>query len=179
MNISQHIFDLCRKIKRPNTYVALGIGLCIVAPIIHRWYKRILPRKVTKLVEQTIADVDQVDSVDAMYLPNGDVFKGGKYISSLVQEAKAEFGPLKRLEANRLMVRKFLLDKMTSRKMRPTHIANYLDIAVSMVFIPSASEIIAHQINATSIAIERDSMVVGRWYTPFGYFSRMRCFTNK
>jgi len=60
----------------------------------------------------------------------------GRFIASAINEARIEFGLVTECEANRLMVRKFLRDKMKEHGVRPTHIALHLDTAVSLFFVP-------------------------------------------
>jgi hypothetical protein len=68
--------------------------------------------------------------------------KPARFIASAVNMAREEFGLVSKCEANRLMVRKFLRDKMRERKMRPTHIALHLDSAVALYFTPLERDIV-------------------------------------
>lgn len=112
-----------------------------------------------------------------MDVNNGkNVFKGGRFIAYVVNLAKAEFGPLKRLEANRLMVRRYLLNEMRVKKMRPSHIAQYIDIAVSMVFVPSENEIIARKLEAASSVTQRVSEFETNWLSFYGVFGFIKRF---
>lgn len=65
------------------------------------------------------------------------------YISALVCECKNRFGTPERTNANKLAVRKFALDRMTSHGLRPTHIHQVLPMVVELTFCVSESERVA------------------------------------
>lgn len=62
------------------------------------------------------------------------------YVSALVAECKNRFGVPDRTNANKLAVRKFALDRMTSHGLRPTHIHQVLPLVVELTFCESESE---------------------------------------
>lgn len=53
---------------------------------------------------------------------------------TLVQECKNKFPMFKRSEANRMVARRFLYERMVEIGMRPSHIRNSLDVCVALVF---------------------------------------------
>lgn len=65
------------------------------------------------------------------------------YISALVCECKNRFGVPERTNANKLAVRKFALDRMTSHGLRPSHIHQVLPLVVELTFCQSESERVA------------------------------------
>lgn len=105
--------------------------------------------------------------------------KRGKFQAKLIQIAKAEFGLLRRTEANRLMVRKFLRDHMREHGMRPTHIAQHLDVSTACFFIPSEQDMIAHQLGASREALSRDRVINTIWESAYGAIGRMLGFKNE
>jgi hypothetical protein len=103
----------------------------------------------------------------------------GRFQAKVVSIAKAEFGYLNRTQANRLMVRKFMRDFMRERGMRPTHIAQHLDVSVACFFIPSDQDMIAHQLGASREAISRDRVINTLWESYFGPIGRMLGFKQE
>lgn len=82
------------------------------------------------------------------------------YISALVAECKNRFGAPDRTSANKLAVRKFALDRMTSHGLRPTHIHQVLPLVVELTFCESESERIAAAYGEAARSAERgDGMV--------------------
>ncbi len=66
--------------------------------------------------------------------------KPKSYAATVVQTCKNRFGTPEDNRANRLAVRKFALDIMSSHRVRPTHINQVLDLCVEMVFVPNDME---------------------------------------
>ncbi len=62
------------------------------------------------------------------------------YAATVVQTCKNRFGTPEDTRANRLAVRKFALDIMSSHRVRPTHINQIIDVCVDMVFVPNDVE---------------------------------------
>lgn len=62
------------------------------------------------------------------------------YIAALLCETKNRFGVPDRTNANKLAVRKFALDRMTSHGLRPSHIHQVLPLVVELTFCKSESE---------------------------------------
>jgi len=119
-----------------------------------------------------LANVDTTEfSQDEENTDFGRVNGRGRFQAKLVKLAKSEFGLLKRTEANRLMVRKFLRDHMQDHGMRPTHIAEYLDVSVAIFFIPCRQDLIAHQVGSSMAAQSMNEMIQTQWesiYRPLG-----------
>lgn len=138
---------------------------------------------IPKAVEVHVADV--MANVDSGNFPPTELenegfftagMKRGKFQAKLVAIAKAEFGLLARTQANRLMVRKFLRDHMRERGMRPTHIAQHLDVSVACFFIPSEQDMIAHQLGASREALTRESVINTAWQSAYGFLGHMLGF---
>jgi hypothetical protein len=162
----------------------IAIFACLVLRYLWRWWFWPRPHAVPKQVEDLVAgvmaytgDIHPHDDDDCQPPPQPG-FNLTKFRARLVMQAKAEFGYLQRTKANSLMVRKFLLGVMRERKVRPSHIASQLDIVVSIFFIPSDSDITAHQIGATAAAHHRDGMMADVWESFYGYFGRMKGFAS-
>lgn len=62
-------------------------------------------------------------------------------IWALVTTALAEFGPLTLSEANRIVVRKFLRDKMRTVGMRDSHVAQHVDRATTLFFLRTRTQV--------------------------------------
>jgi len=67
--------------------------------------------------------------------------RAGRFVAACVNAARAEYGLVTECEANRLMIRKFIRDKMRKQGMRESHIAFHCDRAVTIYFIPLDSDI--------------------------------------
>lgn len=160
-------------------FISLVIMATLLVYLLRPQKRPIVDRNIETLASDIMQGVDSNAASAKMDIDNmGSTRKSGPFIAYIVVQAKAEFGLLKRLEANRLMVRKFLLELMKAQGMRPTHIAQHLDIAVAMVFVPSDSDIIAHKINATREVYDRGEEMKSTWESFFGYFGPMKRFTS-
>jgi hypothetical protein len=139
----------------------------------------IVPEDVEGHVVDVLANVNNANFTE---VEEGDGFanvgKRGRFQSKLVLLAKAEFGLISRSKANRMMVRKFLRDHMRDRGMRPSHIAEHLDVSVSCFFIPSNQDLIAHQVGASKISLAMEDLIKGEWESFFGPLGRMLGFTD-
>jgi len=82
-------------------------------------------------------DVDEELPVD--FVPNRH------YIGWLMGEVKVQFGCPNPSVANRLMVRRWVRDKMRERKMRVTHQRHWLDKITNSVFLPSVEDIVSRE----------------------------------
>jgi hypothetical protein len=82
----------------------------------------------------------------------------------LVKIGKAKFGLLKRNEANKMCVRKFLYDACVIKGVLARHIIENIDFATEMVFIPMAYELNEMAVRSTTLAKDRDAVaaVLGR-----------------
>lgn len=129
-----------------------------------------IPLSLEQAVSEVLYHVDDGIDDDGMGLQ--EVVHRGRLRAILVQSAKNEFGLIKRSAANHQMVRKFMRDKMRERGVRPKHIQQNLDVAVACFFIPSVQDVLARQIGATQIAIERDDQMNTVWQSAY------RCVTG-
>jgi len=68
---------------------------------------------------------------------------------TLVQECKNKFPLFRRSEANRLVARKFLYERMIEIGMRPAHIRGALDMAVELCFTADATDREVEKFTAT------------------------------
>lgn len=157
--------------------------LCFLA--IYLYVARQQPGRLSRAIEDHVADVlrhvddatvEEGEEEEAFYTPR---MPRGRFQGKVVAIAKAEFGHLQRTEANRLMVRKFMRDFMRERGMRPTHIAQHLDVSVACFFIPSDQDILAHQVGATREAHTRDGLINTLWESYFGPLGRMLGFSRE
>ncbi len=159
--------------------IEILFAICVVYAL-WRLFKR-TPR-LTKEFEAHVTDVmANVDDCTFTEEEEGDYFNHmnrGRFQAKVIAAAKAEFGLLQRTHANRLMVRKFMRDLMRDRKMRPSHIAQHLDVSVSIFFIPSKADIDAHKVNASLEALIRDGEVSSVWESYYGALGRMLGFSS-
>ncbi len=87
-------------------------------------------------------------------------------VATIVQEAKIEFGPMRRTEANRMIVHRFIRDKMREiPDMRPGNILKLLPVAVETVFLASDAEIVALQARGSrAFQAQHDKSTI-RWWS--------------
>lgn len=83
-----------------------------------------------------------VDSVEIKTKVKRRVRQRAPFRAYLVRIGKAKFGVLADTPANRMCVRKYLYDACIDHGVLARHIADCLDIAVSLVFVRTDSELI-------------------------------------
>jgi hypothetical protein len=152
--------------------------LCVTLHLLNK--KRSIPYTLEHKVTDVLAHVDDIECSEEV---EGEAFfekrySRGAFQAKVIKVAKAEFGYLKRSEANRLMVRKYMRDLMRDRGMRPSHIAHHVDICVAIFFIPSRVDMEAHQIGAARDAHERNSVMITAWESFFGPLGSMLGFPS-
>jgi hypothetical protein len=99
-------------------------------------------RKILSLIDhQQASGYDLEDAVKAFKSSSNPRPRAGRFIAACVGAARAEYGLVTECEANRLMIRKFIRDKMRKHGMRESHIAAHCDRAVTIYFIPLDSDI--------------------------------------
>lgn len=146
--------------------IPVSFTLCVC--VAELWLGRSRLRRVTALARgrarQLLGDVDawdvEGDAWDEVPLPSSPA-RRYRYSAYCARLAKAEFGLLKRTEANRLMVQKFIRDEMRSHNVRPTHVSFLLPIAVEATFLPTQSDLLAAQLRSTTDWVDRDKQLVG------------------
>lgn len=134
------------------------IGLVMCYEVVTNHNMEMNGEMFVRTVDKTVDEVEDlgVEGVGVEQTPVWRVTPGNenRFIATVVLAAKVKFGTPKQdkpdiAASNRLVVRRFCSDLMAERGMRPTHIAQFIDIIVEMVFIPSTKEIVAKQLSAT------------------------------
>nr|QDH91117.1 MAG: hypothetical protein H4Rhizo441558_000001 [Riboviria sp.] len=138
-----------------------------------------VPLEVEEHVADVMANIDDTKFTEGEEDSEfGAVGKPGRFQAKLIKLAKSEFGLLKRTEANRLMVRKFLRDHMKDHGMRPSHIAEHLDVSVAIFFIPCRQDVRAHQVGASNVALTMEELILTHWETVFRPIGRLLGFSE-
>jgi len=131
-----------------------------------------IPLNVESLAAKIVATIDAPtdEGEDCLDGETGKVRPERKasYISVCASMARVEFGGMKRTEANKMMVHKYIRDVMRDHGVRPSHIALLLPQAVEFAFVENAGEIIARQMRASD-AVQTRSEV-----SSVGWTSRLR-----
>ncbi len=153
-------------------YILLTV-LCVLA-YLRLKRSNTIPLSLEVAVNEVLCHVD--DGIDDDGLGLQEVVHRGRLRAILVQSAKNEFGLIKRSMANHHMVRKFMRDKMRERGVRPKHIQQNLDVAVACFFIPSVQDVLARQVGATRVAIERDEQINTAWQSAYRFVTGMLGF---
>lgn len=121
-----------------------------------------IPEWIENDLDDTLASVDEIGDDDDETFFSVDMSRP-RLRGKIIRLAKNEFGLLSRSKANRLMVRKFIRERMVELGMRPSHISDHLDWCTVCVFVPSKREIAAHQMGATLSANVRDVEAHTSW----------------
>lgn len=69
--------------------------------------------------------------------PNRSRARGDRFVAAMAKCALAEFGRMKHTEVNRMMVRKFIRDKMREHDHRDAHIVRDIERCTELVFLPT------------------------------------------
>jgi hypothetical protein len=148
------LFEACQNPVQPQTIIQIAI-LAILIAICYGVY-RPKPIYVPIEVERHVADVMREVTKASESLVEEVIGSGRpariRYTARLILEAKAEFGLLKNIEANRLMVRKWMRDTARAHGLRNIHIATMLDSTVSLFFLPSDHDIVTGYVGYTDTA---------------------------
>lgn len=102
------------------------------------------------------------------------------YMACVVQEAKNRFGVPEHTAANKLAVRRFLLDTMTKHGVRPTHIHRVLPMCINLVFVRSDSELYADEMmGSLEVAIRGGGRGAWSWAIKMLYRVSGGCSTRR
>jgi len=124
--------------------VATGYG-------IYKWYADDVSKFIAKAQESleavNLIDNDHTDAVanefdEVVVEPSRrKVYTHALFRNYLIREGKAKFGLIKRNEANRLVLYKYLSDLCIVKRVSTRHINENVNHAVEMVFIPNDIEL--------------------------------------
>lgn len=135
-------------VLKTQTFVAIVAGLVLIVLFIYLTRRPALTpldvetRRILTLVDrQQASGFDLEDAVKAFKASKNPRPRAGRFIAACVGAARAEYGLVSECEANKLMIRKFIRDKMRKHGMRESHIAAHCDTAVTIYFIPLDSDI--------------------------------------
>jgi len=81
--------------------------------------------------------------------------RGMHYMNCVIAECKAKFGTPKRDASNMKAVMRYATSIMQSHGLRPSHVRDYVGMVVSMVFVPSKSELEGLQLLNSGAAVSR------------------------
>lgn len=138
----------------------LILVLCVLWALQPR-YALTLAEETTGLEMLDRVDSDELEVGETGAAPWGDepwrvtASNRTRFLGAVVREAKNEFGVPEDNAANRLVLRKFIRDKMVDRGMRPSHISTFLDFAIEMVFVPSINQLQAKRLRKSAAWVDR------------------------
>ncbi len=147
---------------------ALGVGLAWGKV----WAGRMVARRLAVANATAVIDHDLVvdtQEYEALQETEDEVIfkkpkrRRGLFRNHLKHCGKMKFGCPADTPANRLVVRKYLVDICVDKGVKARHINMNVDYAVSMVFVPSKYEVEAAAVAHTSVARDR-----GRLYRILG-----------
>jgi hypothetical protein len=79
-----------------------------------------------------------------------------QFVAYCIRKTKFKFGLLRRTEANRLMVRKFVVDIMVERGVRDSHIYNQVDDVTELTFVPNEADVIRAEMRSAHQVVEME-----------------------
>ncbi len=100
------------------------------------------------------------------------------YARCVIAQTKNRFGTPEDTTANRLAVRKYLLDTMTAHRVRPSHINQLIDICVTMVFVDNNVQNYAKQLEKCAHMLIRKHKYRWTWVKKLVNFFYPRMSTN-
>lgn len=135
-----------------KTAVVIGSGAAI-----KWWWNKPYVHPLTKATMKEIAaaqredeECDEMVTLGDLLAPTADedvtaVRSGcrGKYANRVATNVRAQVGLLELSAANRLVYQRLCREEMVNHKVRPTHIAQLLPIAVAACFVPSSADLLA------------------------------------
>jgi len=89
------------------------------------------------------------------------------FVGHMIRQVKYKFGMLKRLESNRLMVRKYVLDLCEDRGVRRSHVAGLIDDIVELSFVPSKDDIRRAEMRAATSVVDAEESYYHRYVAPY------------
>jgi hypothetical protein len=186
--------------KQVETQVLAAPQAKVWKPIVKGWWRKLFgkPNVPSHVQKRSVAllevlDDPSVDVSDESLLPSpqphavdGVVMtkqgpsmtqrrcraKGDRYVAAVAKEARVEFGMLDRTKANRMIVYKFVRDRMREHHHRTAHIVRDIEICVDLVFTPTIYDIERKQRLATDSTIGRHEAVKLDFGKP-GFFRRL------
>lgn len=151
-----------------------------VIVIICRWFACRAVRTTLPAVAgrpETIVDALNDDTDDA----HGDgpldvsgVRQRRRYLRRVVLEARAHFPPMRRTQANTLVLDRWFRDTMREHGLRPSHIAVIKPLAVAAFFVRLDAEIAAAELTASSVVREAEDQYEEAWREPGWLWSLRR-----
>jgi hypothetical protein len=147
-----------------------------MAAVVITWFdiNALVPERVQAYTTHSVVSVDRdlepvavPDAEGEINIPHEQVrpwvYEQSPYWRELVQEAKAHFDCSEDDEATRKVVRRWIFNRASEQKVRPSHIAAHINKTVELCFIPSLAEIEARQMRQSRIAQERRTQFARKW----------------
>ncbi len=145
------------------------------------WRRRLMPARANQLAADAIRHLEiEMPNEDAGLVLDGaegvlagDValthattrFVHGRFWRALVHDARAKINCTVDTPAQRLVVRRHMVERATARGVRKDHIARNIDLCVVAAFIPTPEAILAAQVEQSYVARTRRDLA-GRSYLP-------------
>lgn len=153
-----------------NAYTAVALS-AVVGKLVYKsasfwWNAKSLKEKYIiaasslqlehEAIRQSIAGDDETEFEKSLVEePSKAHRKKGLFRNYLVQQGQAKFGCPIRNEANRLVVRKYLLDICLDHGILARHVSENLDVATELVFVPSRDHLLALAVAHTDLSVTR------------------------
>lgn len=162
--------------------VALSVGMLLWPCISAAWTLMISRFRPSRLdeIEATVGTVREVlgaveeewDGCEVSELVGcGTKLVRKRYLSRVVNEARAHFPPMKRSQANTLVLDRWFRDTMREHGVRPYHIAQLKPLAVAAYYYRSKADVAAMQLAASAEMAEAEDAYQAAKH-PYGWFGR-------
>lgn len=154
------------------TATALAWWLYDLLIIVFRWCTNRAARSTLPAVAgrpETIVDAlnDDDDASDVEGPPDlGGVRQRRRYLRKVVLEARAHFPPMRRTQANTLVLDRWFRDTMREHGLRPSHIAVIKPLAVAAFYVRLDAEIAAAELTASSVVRDVEEQYEQAWREP-------------
>jgi hypothetical protein len=155
--------------------IVFGGGIVALPPILGNVIPPIPqgnePEVVVAAVAAAAAPAPALPAWGAVVRPDGNLrarpARRSLFVGHMIRQVKYKFGMLKRLESNRLMVRKYVLDLCEDRGVRRSHVAGLIDDIVELSFVPSKDDIRRAEMRAATCVVDAEESYYHRYVAPF------------
>lgn len=120
------------------------------------------PNEVYDTVCEDCEDAD-ASSLDKAGSPIERKRARRRFLSRIVAEARAHFPPMKRTQANSLVLDRWFRDQMVGHGVRPTHIAALKPLAIAVFYVRSEADIAAAEFASSELVDTQERRYKEAW----------------
>lgn len=135
--------------------------------------------RATIAADPTLKNLPQEPVLPARCLRGHTKRRRRDLISNMAAEAKQKFPLIRKSEANYLVVRRFIYDRLKEHGVRVSHIKTVLPLAIELAFVPDESEIEAIQFAASAQVNLMHERYEEKWTNKSGILSMFQWKTYR